>query len=55
MERDVEIGVVYECAAVQAWCIELDASSLPIALTNTTRGAMQRGGAAGVGVDITFK
>jgi hypothetical protein len=26
IERDVEVGVVYECAAVQGWCIELDAA-----------------------------
>jgi hypothetical protein len=55
MERDVEVGVVYEAAAVQGWCIELDASSNEVVLTNTTRAAMQRGGAAGVGIDITFK
>lgn len=55
IERDVEISVVYEASAVQAWCIELDATSVEVALTNTTAAAMQRGGAAGKGVDITFK
>lgn len=55
IERDVEISVVYGCAAVQGWCIELDATNAPIALTDTTAAAMQRGGAAGKGIDITFK
>jgi hypothetical protein len=55
IERDVEIAVAYECAAVQGWCIELDATSAEIVLTNTTAAAMIRGGAAGKGVDITFK
>jgi hypothetical protein len=51
MERDVEVGAVYECTAIQAWCIELNAGSLPIALTNTTADAMR-----GVkGLDIHFK
>lgn len=40
IERDVEVSVTYQCQAVQAWCIELDASSLPIALTDTTAAAM---------------
>jgi len=51
MERDVEIGVVYECTAVQAWCIELDAAGAEIVLTNTTADACR-----GVrGLDIHFK
>lgn len=51
MERDVEVGAVYECTAVQAWCFELNISSVPIALTNTTADAMR-----GVkGLDIHFK
>lgn len=54
IERDVEIGVVYECAAVQGWCFEYDASNNPIVLTNTTAAAMQRGGAAGKKVDISW-
>lgn len=40
MEHDNEIAVAYECAAVQAWCIERDAGGLRIALTNTTAAAM---------------
>jgi len=55
MERDVEVAAVYECTAVQGWCFELDAGGLYIALTNTTAAALQRGGAAGKGIDITFK
>lgn len=55
IERDVEIGVTYDCTAVQGWCLEYDATDTPIALTNATAAAMQRGGAAGKGVDITFK
>ena len=43
IERDVEIGVVYQCTAVQAWCFELDATSTQIALTNTTADAMRGG------------
>jgi hypothetical protein len=43
IERDVEIGVVYQCTAVQAWCFELDATSAQIALTNTTADAMRGG------------
>lgn len=55
MERDVEVAVDYECAAVQGWCKEYDNAGAELALTNTTAAAMQRGGAAGKGVDITFK
>lgn len=51
MERDVEVAAVYECTAVQAWCIEHDNTASPIALTNTTADAMR-----GVrGLDIHFK
>lgn len=51
MDRDVEVASVYECTAVQAWCFEMDASGLFIALTNTTANAMR-----GVkGMDIHFK
>lgn len=51
MEHDEQIAVVYECTAVQAWCIELDAGGLEIPLTNTTADAMR-----GVkGLDILFK
>lgn len=51
MERDVEIGVAYTCTAVQAWCFELDAAGLKIALTNTTADAMR----STKGLDILFK
>lgn len=51
IERDVEVAAVYECTAVQAWCIELNSSDAEIALTNTTADAMR-----GVkGLDILFK
>lgn len=51
IERDVEVAVAYEATAVQAWCIELDAAGLEIALTNTTADACR-----GVkGLDIHFK
>lgn len=51
MERDVEVAAVYECTAVQAWCIELDATPAEIALTNTTADAMR----GTRGLDIHFK
>lgn len=57
MERDVEVAAVYEAAAVQAWCLEYTsdaAQAVPGALSNRTAAAMQRGGAAGKMVDITF-
>lgn len=40
LERDVEVGVEYDGAVVQAWCIEYDAGGLPIPLSNATRDAM---------------
>lgn len=40
MERDVEVAVIYDAAVVQANCIEYNAASAPIALTNTTANAM---------------
>jgi len=57
MERDVEVAVAYECTAVQGWCIEMSAAqpSVGVAVTNATATAMQRGGAAGKGVDINWK
>lgn len=58
MERDVEVAVTYECSAVQNWCLEYtsdDEDSVPGALSNRTALAMQRGGAAGKGIDITWK
>jgi hypothetical protein len=50
IERDVEVGAVYDCVAVQGWCIELDALGLPVALTNTTADAMR----GTKGLDIKF-
>lgn len=57
MERDVEISVIYEASLVQAWCLEYltAAAATPIALSNATATAMQRGGLAGKGIDITWK
>lgn len=51
MEHDNEIAVTYECMAVQAWCFELDASGVRIALTNTTADAMR----SVKGMDVLFK
>lgn len=51
IERDVEIGVVYDCTAVQGWCIELDAAGNEIVLTNATADAMR----GTKGLDIKFK
>lgn len=50
LEEDVEVSVVTNATAVQAWCVELDAGGLEIALTNTTADAM-RGGKR---LDINF-
>lgn len=50
IDRDIEVSAVYTCTAVQGWCIEYDASDLPVTLTNTTADAMR-----GVkGLDILF-
>lgn len=43
LERDAEVGAVYQATAVQAWCFERDAAGLRIALTNTTADAMRGG------------
>lgn len=40
LEGDREVGVAYEAAAVQAYCIELDANDAPIPLTDTTAAAL---------------
>lgn len=40
LDRDVEIGVVYECTAVQAWCKEYKADLTTQALSNATATAM---------------
>lgn len=57
IERDVEVSAVYEASAVQGWCLEYTAAggTTAQALSNATATAMQRGGAAGKGVDITWK
>jgi hypothetical protein len=58
MDRDVEVAVNYECAAIQAWCLEYTgnlAATTEVALSNTTAAAMIGGGAAGKGVAILFK
>lgn len=45
LERDVEISVVYQATAVQAWCLEytIAGAATPVALTNATRDAMRGG------------
>jgi hypothetical protein len=58
MEHDAEVAVVYGGVAVQAWCFEYTgtlAAPVVIAASNTAATAMQRGGAAGKLVDITFR
>lgn len=52
LERDVEISAVYDCEAVQGWCLEMNSAGLFVPVSNTTAAAMQRGGAAGKMVDI---
>jgi hypothetical protein len=52
LERDVEVGVAYQCVAVQAWCLELDTTGLAYAaLSNTTADALR----STKGLDILFK
>jgi hypothetical protein len=51
IERDVEVSALYHGTAVQAWCFELDAGGLYIALTNTTADAMR----SVKGMDVNFK
>lgn len=52
-ERDVEIGVVYQCTAVQAWCLEYTAAggAVPQPLSNATADAMR----SVKGMHINFK
>lgn len=50
MDRDVEVAVVYECTAVQAWCLEQKADLTFQALTNTTADTMR----TAKGVNIHF-
>jgi hypothetical protein len=43
IERDVEIGVVYQCTAVQAWCLHytLAGGAVPVACIDATADAMR--------------
>lgn len=51
LEHDVEVGVLYDGTAVQAWCFELDASGARTTLSNTVADALR-----GVkGIQINFK
>ena len=43
LERDVEISVVYQATAVQAWCFEYTNATTKVALTNGTADAMRGG------------
>ena len=40
-ERDVEIAVVYECTAVQAWCFQYTNDTTIVAASNATADAMR--------------
>jgi len=51
LERDVEVAVTYECAAVQANCIEYDGNDAAAALGDTTAAALN----AEKGMNILFK
>lgn len=51
LERDVEVAVTYECAAVQGWCFERDAAGLRYVLSNSTADAMR----GTKGLDVKFK
>ena len=51
LERDVEVSVVYQCVAVQAWCLVLSSDGQTFAaLDNTTADAMR----GTKGLDILF-
>lgn len=41
LERDVEVAVVTNCTAVQAWCIELQADGTAVPLTDDTADALR--------------
>lgn len=43
IERDVEVGVVYECAAVQGWCFEYDAAGNMVPLSDAAAAALSNG------------
>lgn len=57
MERDVEVAAVYECTAVQGWCLEYDpavvadGNQTTVALTDATADTMR----GDKGLDIMFK
>jgi hypothetical protein len=53
VERDVEVSVVYDCYAVQAWCLEytLAGAAVPQPLSNTTADALRNLR----GMDLHFK
>lgn len=51
IERDVEVGVVYECTAVQGWCLEYDATGALVPLSDATAAAML----AKKNLDIRFR
>lgn len=51
IERDVEVGVVYECAAVQGWCLEQAADGTFQPLSDATAAAM----VAKKNLDIRFR
>jgi hypothetical protein len=42
-ERDVEVAVVYEATAVQAWCFQYTNDTTITAVTDTTANAMRGG------------
>ncbi|AOE44524.1 capsid decoration protein [Gordonia phage Jumbo] len=50
-ERDVDISVVYEATAVQAWCTIRDATGARIPLTDTVADGLR----GKKGLQITFK
>lgn len=51
IERDVEVGVVYECTAVQGWCFEMNSDGVLVPLTDATAANM----VAKKNLDITFR
>jgi hypothetical protein len=51
LERDVEVAVVYQGVAHQAWCMELKADLTYQVLSNTTADAMRGGKKLNVNFD----
>lgn len=51
LERDVEVGVLYEGTVVQGWCFEYTAAGARTSMSNTTRDALRNQ----VGIDILAK